>query len=217
MRSLLQLSETEPACKVPVGEATTGAMSMRLAPAVASLATEEEEVAEEAVVTAVEAAEAVEAEATILPGRIVCPLMESISLTPFAASPQTSGTSLATMAANRYSACVTVPTVNSLLPEEAEAEAVEEEAGAARLLLWRHAFRLLRQLPLLVAHRLVRSLLTKPMRLMRIKLALDLDLAVVYTNGDAVGVPDNLRVLPIDMYLPSGFPVFPEMLFRLKE
>ena len=74
--------------------------------------------------------------------------------------------------------------MNSLLQEEAEA--VEEEAGAARSLLWRPAFKQLRQLPFR-EHRLARSLLTKPMRL----LALDLDLAVVCTNGDAVGVPDN--------------------------
>ena len=104
---------------------------MRLAPVVAGLVTEVEEVA---VVTAVEAAEAVEAEeTTIIPARIACPLMALISLTPFAASLQTSGINLATMAANRYSACETVPTANSLLLEEAE-EAVEEEAGAARLL-----------------------------------------------------------------------------------
>ena len=48
-------------------------------------------------------------------------------------------------------------------------------------------------------------------------LALDLDLAVACTNGDAVGVPDNQRVLPIAMCLPSGFLVFPGMLFRLEE
>ena len=89
--------------------------------------------------------------------------------------------------------------MNSLRLEEAEA--VEEEAEAARLLLWRPAFRLLRQLPFR-EHRLARSPLTKPpMR----PLALDPDLAMACTNGDAVGVPDNQRVLPIAMYLPSGF------------
>ena len=97
---------------------------MRSAPVVAGLATEVEEVAEEAVVTAVEAAEAVEAEATIIPARIAYPSMALISLTPFAVSPQTSGISLATMAANRFSACEIVPTMNNLLLEEAE-EAVE--------------------------------------------------------------------------------------------
>ena len=75
-----------------------------------------------------EAAEAVEAEETT-PARIVYPLMELISLTPFAASLQTSGINLATMAANRSSVCEIMPTVSSLLPEEAdEAEAVKEEA-----------------------------------------------------------------------------------------
>ena len=48
-------------------------------------------------------------------------------------------------------------------------------------------------------------------------LVLDPDLAVVCTNGDAVGVPDSQRVLPIAMYLLSGFLMFPEMLFRLGE
>ena len=64
VRSLLQQSETEPVYRVPVAEATTGAMLMRLALVVAGLATEVEEVAEEAVVTAMEAAGAVEAEET---------------------------------------------------------------------------------------------------------------------------------------------------------
>ena len=76
---------------------------------------------------AVEAAEAVEAEG-IIPAPIVCPLMESTSLIPFAVSPQMNGTSLATMAANRCSVCKTVPTVSSLLPEEAEE--VEEEKSS---------------------------------------------------------------------------------------
>ena len=123
------LSETEPDCKVPVGEATTDNMSVLLAPMVAVLATEAEE---EAVVIAVEATGAVEAEG-IIPPPIVCPLMESMSLTPFAVSPQMNGTNLATMVANRCSACVTVATVSSLLPEQAEE--VEEEAGAAQLWL----------------------------------------------------------------------------------
>ena len=77
--------------------------------------------------------------------------------------------------------------MNNLLLEEAEA--VGEETGAAQLLLWRPAFKLLRQHPS-QEHRSVRSLLTKPTRLMRL-LALDPDLAVACTNGDAVGVPDN--------------------------
>ena len=111
VRSSLQPSETEHVFRVPVEEAITGAMLMRLAPVVAGLATEVEEVAKEAVVTAMEAAEAMEAEATMLPARIAYPLMELISLTPFAASLQTSGINLATMAANRYSACETVQTV----------------------------------------------------------------------------------------------------------
>ena len=129
MRHSLQLSETEPVSRAPMEEATTGGMSMSLSPVAAVLAAEVEE---EAVVTAVEAAEAVEAEATT-PALIACPLMESISLIPFAVLLQTNGTSSATMAANRYSACETMPTVNSLLLEEAEEE--EEEAGAARLQL----------------------------------------------------------------------------------
>ena len=103
VRSLLQLSETGPVCRIPVEEATTGAMLMRLAPVVAGLATEVEEAAEEAVVTAVEAAEAVEAEATTIPARIAYPSMALTYLTPFTVSPQTSGISLATMAANRSS------------------------------------------------------------------------------------------------------------------
>ena len=156
MRHSRLLSKTELNHKIPVEEATTDAVLMPLAPVVAVLATEAEEVAEEAVVIAVEVAEAVEAEGTI-PAPIVCPLMESISLIPFTVSPQMNGINLAIMAANRYSACKTVPTVSSLLLEEAEE--VKEEAGAAQLLLWRPAFRPLRQLPLL-PHRSVRSLLT---------------------------------------------------------
>ena len=138
------LSETEPDCKVPVEEATTDNVSVPLAPMVAVLATEAEEEAKEAVAMAVEAAEAVEAEGTI-PALIVCPLMESMSLIPFAVSPQMNGISLATMVANMYSAYKTVPTVSSMLLEQAEE--VKKEAGAAQLQLWRLAFRLLKQLP----------------------------------------------------------------------
>ena len=81
------LSKTEPDCKAPVEEATTDNVSVPLAPMAAVLATEADK---EAVEIAVEAAEAVEAEGTV-PAPIVCPLMESMSLIPFAVSPQMNG------------------------------------------------------------------------------------------------------------------------------
>ena len=90
---------------------------------------------------------------------------------------------------------------------------IKEGAGAARLLLWRPAFRPLRQLPLL-PHRSVRSLLTGPML---IKLALDPDLEEDCTNGDGVAVPDNYRVHLITVCLSSRSLMWPAMLFRLGE
>ena len=105
---------------------------MLLAQLVVVLVTEAEEVAEEAVVMAVEAAEAVVAKG-IIPALIVFRSMESTSLIPSTVLPQMNGINLATMAANRCSACVTLSTVSSLLLEEAEA--VKEEAGAVQLRL----------------------------------------------------------------------------------
>ena len=159
---------------------------------------------------AVEAAEALVAKG-IMPAPIVYLLMELISLIPSAVSPQMNGTDLAAMVANRYLACMTVLTVSSLLLEEAET--VKEEAGVAQLQLWRPTFRLLKQFPLL-PHRLVRLLLT---RQMQTKLVRDPDLAVDSINRDAVAIPDNYRVHPIMVCLPSRFPMCPAMLFRLGE
>ena len=79
--------------------------------------------------------------------------------------------------------------MSSLLLDEAEV--VKEEAGAARLQLWRPTFRPLKQLPL-PPHRLVRSPLT---RQMQIKLAQDPDLAVDSSNWDAVAIPDVVMFL----------------------
>ena len=62
-------------------------MSVPLAQLVAVLATEAEEVAVEAIIMAMEEAEAMVAKGTI-PALIVCPSTESISLIPSAVSPQ---------------------------------------------------------------------------------------------------------------------------------
>ena len=120
MRHSRLLFKTELDCKVPTEEETTGDMSVLLAQLVAVLATEVE----------VEAAKVVVAKGTI-PVPIVCLSVESMSLIPSTVSPQMNGTSLATMAENRFSVCATAPTVSNL--PLVETEAVKEEAGVVRL------------------------------------------------------------------------------------
>ena len=100
---------------------------MPLAQLVAVPATEAEEEAMVAVAMDMETAEAV----GTISALIECPLTEWMSMIPSTVSPQMNGTSLATMAENRFSVCATAPTVSNL--PLVETEAVKEEAGVVRL------------------------------------------------------------------------------------